>query len=96
MENPPANRSAIQHRYIECLAALGRHGDTITQAEDFLQRFPDAPERPEVRFLCASALKQANRNTEALKQVLSLLQEQHAGQHDLQTLTYWQRRAAMR
>ncbi len=94
LESPPANRSTIQHRYVQCLVSLGRREEAIAQAQDFLTRYPKAPERPEVRFLCATALKQSGRDTEALQQVLGLLQEQHAGNGcDPKTLAFWQRRA---
>jgi tetratricopeptide (TPR) repeat protein len=94
LDPPPANRAAIQYRYIRCLTGLGRRGEAIAQAEDFLAHCPTAPERPEVRFLCATALKQASREGEALAQVLALLQEQCGGTNGTaQSLAYWQRRA---
>ncbi len=94
LESPPTNRSTIQYRLVRCLAALGRRGDALTQGRDFLERYPQAPERPEVHFLCATALKECGRSTEALQQVLALLQEQHARSGaDPQTLAWWQRRA---
>jgi len=94
LEPPPANRSALHYRYIHCLAGLGRRGEAIAQAQDFLARYPDAPQRPEVHFLCATALKETHRETEALHQVLALLQEQCGSTNcTSQTLAYWQRRA---
>ena len=94
LDYPPVNRASIEHRYIQCLVSLGRRGEAITEAEDFLKRYPDAPERPEVHFLCASALKQAGRNNEALQQVLALLHEQCSITNgDPAVLAYWQRRA---
>ena len=94
LDSPPANRSSLQYQYIRCLAALDRPSEAIVQAQDFLERYSSAPERPEVRFLCAASLKQAGRNTEAARQVLELLREQHTNAiPDPQTLAYWQRRA---
>ena len=94
LDLPPVNRSALQYRYIHCLIGLGRRSEAIAQAQDFLEHFPDAPQRPEVHFLCATALKEAHRETDALHQVLALLQEQ-CGRTNCtsQTLAYWQRRA---
>jgi tetratricopeptide (TPR) repeat protein len=93
-DSPPVNRGTLQYEYIHCLATLGRSGEAIIQAQDFLDRFPAAPERPEVRFLCATSLKQAHRDAEALRQVLDLLKEQRTNAPpDPQTLAYWQRRA---
>jgi tetratricopeptide (TPR) repeat protein len=94
LDLPPVNRSALQYRYIRCLTGLGRRSEAIAQAQDFLERYADAPQRPEVHFLCATALKAARRENEALHQVLVLLQEQ-CGRTNCtsQTLAYWQRRA---
>ena len=94
LDPPPDNCSAIQCKLIRCLITLGRQADAFAQAQDFLNRHPDAPERPEVRFLCAASLKQIGRGADALNQVLALLQEQQgAGTHERATLAYWQRRA---
>ena len=93
-DSPPVNPSLAQYQYIHCLVGLGRLGEAVTQAQDFLERFPAAPERPEVRFLCATSLKEAGRDAEALRQVLDLLQEQHTTTPpEPQTLAFWQRRA---
>ncbi len=93
-DSPPVNCCTVQYQYLHCLAALGRPGEAIVQARDFLGRFPAAPERPEVRFLCATALKQIHRDSEALRQVLDLLREERTNAPpDSQTLAYWQRRA---
>jgi tetratricopeptide (TPR) repeat protein len=93
LDTPPYNRSALQYRYIHCLIGLGRRSEAIAQAQDFLETYPDASQRPEVHFLCATALKEAHRETESLHQVLTLLQEQ-CGRTNCtsQTLAYWQRR----
>ena len=88
------NRASIQCKLLRCLVALGRHGDALVQAQDFLNRYREAPERPEVRFLCATALRHLGRDAEALRQVLALLQDQYAGgTRDTVALAYWQRRA---
>ncbi|MGO8676354.1 MAG: tetratricopeptide repeat protein [Limisphaerales bacterium] len=93
-DSPPVNCGTVQYQYIRCLAELGRQGEAVLQALDFLDRFPAAPERPEVRFLCALSLKRVHRDGEALGQVLALLKEQHTNSPpDPQTLAYWQRRA---
>jgi tetratricopeptide (TPR) repeat protein len=93
-DSPPVNCGTVQYQYVRCLAALGRPGEAVIQALDFLDRFPAAPERPEVRFLCALSLKQVHRDGEALGQVLDLLKEQRTNAPpDPQTLAYWQRRA---
>jgi tetratricopeptide (TPR) repeat protein len=94
LDPPPINRADLQYRYIHCLTRLGKRSEAIAQSQNFLARYPDAQQRPEVRFLCATALKEAHQETEALQQVLALLQEQ-CGRTNCtsQTLAYWQRRA---
>jgi tetratricopeptide (TPR) repeat protein len=90
----PAMRAAVAHQYINCLAKLDRRDEVVLQARDFLDRYPDATERPEVRFMCATALKQLGRDLEAMNEVLALLKEQHGqGTNAVDILTYWQRRA---
>src|SRR5262249_23229992 len=75
-------------------SALGRNEEVVAQGNDFLAHFPQAPEQPEVRFYLSMALKQLNRNTEALQQVIMLLQEQKARvQQEPERWAYWQQRA---
>lgn len=94
LETPPENRALIQSKLIRCLVSLTRHGDACAQAQEFLNRHANAPERPEVHFLYANSLKQIGRGADSLQQVLALLKEQHVAEtHDQATLAYWQRRA---
>lgn len=94
LEVPPVDRSTIAHRYVLCLQALGRCDEAIVQARDFLEKYPEAPERAEVRFICATALKQRSRDAEAVHEVLALLQEQQVqGTNAAPDLAYWQHRA---
>jgi tetratricopeptide (TPR) repeat protein len=91
---PGLNRPVTQFRLVRSLAALGRHNETVAQGQDFLARYPDAPEQPEVRFDVALALKQIGRNNEALQQVLALLQEQkQRAKNHPELWAYWQQRA---
>jgi len=91
---PPGNRSTIAQRHLYCLVALGRREEAVIQAADFLEKYPEAPERPEVRFLCATALKQLRRDAEAVAQVLALLKEEHGhSANRASELLYWQHRA---
>jgi tetratricopeptide (TPR) repeat protein len=92
--NPALNRQQAQFRLIRSLAAVGHNEDASSQARDFLTRYPDAPEQPEVRFYLAQTLKQMDRNNEALQQVLLLLQEEKAKtQGRPEIWAYWQQRA---
>lgn len=88
------NKSAILYKLARCHSALGMHGETVADAQDFLSRFPKAPEQPEIRFYLALSLKQLGRDNESLQQVLLLLQEQREATKDRPAVwAYWQQRA---
>lgn len=94
-QNDPAlDRPQVQYRLIRSLAATENYEHAAQQAQDFLGRYPEAPQLPEVRFLLAQAFKQTARNGEALQQVLVLLQEQkERTKNQPQAWAYWQQRA---
>ena len=93
-EHPELNRPWAQFRLIRSLAALGRNDETISQAQDYLNRYGGSPEQAEIRFHLAIALKQLSRNGEALQQVLILLKEEQALAREHPDLwAYWQQRA---
>jgi tetratricopeptide (TPR) repeat protein len=92
--NAALNRPSAQYRLVRSLSALDRSDETVTQGQDFLAHYPDAPEQPEVRFHLALALKRLGRNGEALQQVLTLLQEQKERTKEHPELwAYWQQQA---
>ncbi|HTI99842.1 MAG TPA: tetratricopeptide repeat protein [Dongiaceae bacterium] len=92
--NPALNRAQTQYRLIRCLVATDRFEDAVSQSKDFLDRYAAAPEQPEVRFCLAQALKKMGRNSDALQQVLTLLQEQRQRTQDHpEVWAYWQQRA---
>ena len=63
-------------------------------AQDFLTRYPNAPEKPEVRFYLATSLKELGRNNDSLREVLKLLQEQREQTKGRpEVWAYWQQRA---
>jgi len=91
--NPALNRLQAQFHLVRSLAAIGRNEEVASQARDFLSRFADAPEQPEVRFYFAQALQKTGQNNEALQQVLLLLQEEKAKTRDHpENWAYWQQR----
>jgi tetratricopeptide (TPR) repeat protein len=88
------NRSQIHFKLVRCLSSLGRHADVVTQCEDFFRTHPDAAEVPELRFVCASSLKQLGRGRDALLQVMKLLQsQQETARINPENWSYWQQRA---
>jgi tetratricopeptide (TPR) repeat protein len=92
-ESPALNRSQIQFRLVRSLSIIGRNNETVGQAQDFISRFPDADQVPEVRYYLAEALKALGRNNESLQQVLLCLQEQKIKtKNNPEAWAYWQQR----
>jgi tetratricopeptide (TPR) repeat protein len=88
------NKIRVQFKLIRSLDALNRREETVAQAEDFLTRYPDSADEPEVRFVLANALKSAGRKAEAVQQVLWLLKsQQKTASTNRENWAYWQRRA---
>jgi tetratricopeptide (TPR) repeat protein len=78
---------------IRSLTIIKHYDEAASQAQDFLNRYPDADETPEVRYYFAQALKALGRDTEALEQVLLCLSaQQQKNGNDPAVLTYWQQR----
>ncbi len=91
--DPSLNRPQIQYRLIRSLAIIGRNDQTVAQAKDFVLRYPEADQVPEVRYYLAEALKAVGQNAEALQQVLLCLREQkNKTQNNPQSWAYWQQR----
>ena len=87
------NRPQIQFKLIRSLAQLERHLEAIGQGKALVSRHPDAPEVPETRYQIAMSLKALNRNSEALQEVLALLQtQQSVAGKDPANWAYWQQR----
>jgi tetratricopeptide (TPR) repeat protein len=92
-DNPALDRPQIQFRYIRCLEAINQHDEAVKQALNFMQRYPESPELPEVRYHLAQGLKNQGRMPEALQQVLLFLKEEHSKTKDHpEVWSYWQQR----
>ncbi len=91
--SPELDRPLAQFRLIRALAACGQHEELATQAQDYLNRYTQGAEQPEVRFHLAVALRASGRNSDALQQVLLLLHEQGSRTNRADLLAYWQKRA---
>lgn len=91
--NPAMNRQEVQFRLIRSLHASGNYTETSAQARDYLTRFPNSPNQPEVRFCLALSLKELGQSNDSLQQVLALLKEQkvQAKEHP-EVWAYWQQR----
>lgn len=91
--NPALNRADIQFRLIRSLQNSTNYAETAAQARDYLSRFPDSPNQPEIRFTLAQSLKILGQNNESLQQVLALLKEQKTQAKDHpEVWAYWQQR----
>ena len=88
------NREPLEWKLIRSLSYLTNRLETIARAQAYLTRFPKSSNLPEVRFILASAYQDIGRNSDALQQVLLLLQSQQENvSKDPETWAYWQRRA---
>jgi tetratricopeptide (TPR) repeat protein len=96
-DSPSLNKQQIEFKLIRSLSYLTNQDQilaTIDRSQKFLNSFPDYPDVPEVRFILASAYKTVGRNSDALNQVLLLLQSQQQNARSNPELwVYWQRRA---
>jgi len=92
LDSPDLNKALIQYKLVRCYAGLCRHPEAAAQAQDFITRFPEAPQQPEIRFLLATALKNQGQKEEAVQQVLALLKSQQRAENRT-TWVYWQQRA---
>jgi tetratricopeptide (TPR) repeat protein len=92
-DSPSLNKQQIEFKLIRSLSFSTNRDETISRSEKFLERFPDYPDVPEIRFILSSAYTAVGRNSAALKQVLVLLQSQETNAHTNPELWgYWQRR----
>jgi tetratricopeptide (TPR) repeat protein len=87
------NRPLAQYRLVRSLAITDRTQEAIGAAQDFLARYPDDPQEPEVRYYLAQGLKVSGQNGEALRQVLLFLREEKSKTKDEpEVWAYWQQR----
>jgi tetratricopeptide (TPR) repeat protein len=93
-DSPDLNRAQVYFKQIRCLFGLGRHAEVVAQCDKFFAKHPEATELPELRFLCSSSLRQLGRSSEALGQVLKLLEsQQDTARTNPENWIYWQQRA---
>ncbi len=91
--DPALNRPQMEFRLVRSLTIIGQNDEAVSQGQDFLSRYPDADETPEIRYYLAQALKSQGRDEDALQQVLLCLQQQKAKSgNDPAVWTYWQQR----
>ncbi len=91
--DPTLNRPQMQFRLVRSLTIIRQYDEAASQAQDFLSRYADAPEVPEVRYYLAQALKALGRDDEALEQVILCLKQTKAQTSaDPQLWLYWQQR----
>ena len=91
--DPSLNKVEAEFRLVRSLAMIGRNQEAASRAQDFISRFPNADEVPEVHYYLAQAFKALGRNSEALQEVLQCLQQEKAKTQDNPAMwSYWQQR----
>ena len=91
--DPGLNRPQMEFRLIRSQTIIGHNSEAASQAQDFISRYPDAEEVPEVRYYWAQALKALGRDDEALEQVILCLKQQKTKSGDDPAVwLYWQQR----
>jgi tetratricopeptide (TPR) repeat protein len=94
LNNTGLNRADVAFKLVRCYAGLQKHTQTIANARQYLEKFSNYPDAPEMRFLLADALKKLGQNPESLKEILELLQSQNdKSKSDPVQWLYWQERA---
>jgi len=93
-QNDPAlDRAQIQFRLIRSLEEIKHHDQAVEQAQDFLSRYPNSPEEPEVRYHLAQAYKGQGRSAEALQEIVGFLKDEHdKTTNNPAVWSYWQQR----
>jgi TolA-binding protein len=66
LDNPDEalNRPQMQFRLIRSLTIIKKNDEAVSEAQDFLTRYPDSDETAEVRYYMAQALKGLGRDNE--------------------------------
>mgnify|MGYP006268144471 CR=1 FL=1 len=91
MSSEESSEIAFRLAYISFLD--GDYSKSVTEAQLFLDTFPASPLAPEAQYLYIQSLKKLNRETEAMKETLELLQAgQKFGQKKPAVWAYWQRK----
>jgi tetratricopeptide (TPR) repeat protein len=91
--DPELNRPLAQFRLVRSLSVTAHTQEAVGAAQDFLARYPDDPEEPEVRYYLAQGLKASGQSGEALRQVLLFLREEKAKtEGEPEVWAYWQQR----
>ena len=93
LEDASVERPLILYKLIRSYAASGHEAEAASFAENYLAKYPEGPEEPEVRFHLASSLKKLGHDNESLQQVLALLREQRDRTRERPAdWAYWQER----
>ncbi|MFZ9919617.1 MAG: tetratricopeptide repeat protein [Terrimicrobiaceae bacterium] len=91
MPTEEASELAFRMAYLSFLT--GDYAKSVADSQLFLDTFPASPLAPEAQYLYIQSLKKLNRDTEAMKETIELLQAgQKYGQKKPAVWRYWQRK----
>jgi TolA-binding protein len=93
LKMPPEEASELAFRLAYISFLSGDYAKSVADAQLFLDTFPASPLAPEAQYLYIQSLKKLDRDTEAMKETLELLQAgQKYGQKKPAVWAYWQRK----
>lgn len=93
LKMPPEESSELAFRLAYISFLSGDYAKSVADAQLFLDTFPASPLAPEAQYLYIQSLKKLDRDTEAMKETLELLQAgQKYGQKKPAVWAYWQRK----
>ncbi len=94
LESLEVNRADIMYKLVRCYWNLQDYNRATASSRLYLDKFPDALDTPETRFLLADSLKKLGHDKDAVKEILALLQKQQENsKSDPKQWLYWQQRA---
>lgn len=94
LDSPDLNRSEIMYKLARAQAGSGAYEELVATGQIYLEKYPEGPDAPEMRYFLADGLKKLGRNKEALQAILVLLQAQQAqSKENPEHWRYWQQKA---
>ena len=94
LEIPEDRRAEVTYKLTRCYLGMGSHVQVVANARLYLEKYGDAVDAAETRFMLADSLKKLERTAEALQEIFALLKAQdEKSKAAPEQWRYWQQRA---